>query len=202
MAVELLDHGSFANGGQSASFLPIFRCAKPPVDWQARDETALPLAHEAWQRLEQALGQRPHVAYDPALHMTLLWIRSVEAPGLFACAMPTEDMVAAAALLTALRFRASPVTGLWSLLTPLPVLQARMVPVPYRPHPDWNVSPPLDASGCACLALMARSGNAALPASLQGQSATFDLIVNDKPSIITMIRTQRGPIIELVEQQT
>jgi hypothetical protein len=200
MAIELLDHGSFAGGWQTTAFVAIFRCAEPPADWQPRDETALPLADEAWPRLENALGQRPLVAYDPALQMTLLWIRSDDAPGLFACAMPTEDIEALEAVLAALRFRAAP-TGLWSLLTPLPVLQAHMVPVPYRAHDDWRANAPLDARGCVCLALMAR-GNAAPPSHLQGESATFDLTVNNKPSTITMIRTKHGPVIELVEQKT
>lgn len=202
MAIELLDHGPFASGGQAAALIPIFRCPVPPADWQPRDEAALPLTDDAWPRLEQALGQRPRVAYDPFLQMSLLWIASDEAPGLLACAMPADDVEAVAALLTALRFRASPATGMWSLLTPLPVLQARVVPVPFRLHHDWQANAPLDASGCACLALMARSGNGLLQHSLQTNTAAFDLTVNGKPSTITMIRPKHGPVIELVEQKT
>ena len=75
-----------------------------------------------------------------------------------------------------------------------------MVPVPNRAHGDWQANAPLDARGCVCLALMSRSVNAALPSALQGESATFHLTVNNKPSTITMIRTRHGPVIELVEQ--
>lgn len=200
MAIELLDHGRLAKQ-QAAALIPIFRCTSPLADWQQRDEASLPLEHGAWLLLEQALGQRPRVAYDPQLQMLLLWIVSGEPPGLFACAVPAEDMAGIEALLSELRFRVNPVSGLWSLLTPLPALQARMVPVPYRPHPDWLAQAPLDAPGSPCLALMAKSGSA-VPSALPGESVTFDLMVNYKRCTVTMIRPAQGPVIELVEQKT
>ncbi|MBW4651602.1 MAG: hypothetical protein KME20_00845 [Kaiparowitsia implicata GSE-PSE-MK54-09C] len=200
MAVELLDHGALV-GQQAASLVPIFRCASPPAAWQDREESALPMAHGAWPLLELALGQRPRVAYDPELKTQLLWIASSEPQGLFACAMPTEDMEGLEALLTALRFRADPVTGLWSLLTPLAALQARMIPVPYQSHPDWELRALLDAPGCPCIALMAGSGRAK-PLALQGECMAFDITVNYTQCTITMIRPQHGPAIELVEKNT
>jgi hypothetical protein len=160
------------------------------------------LAADAWLRLERALGQRPGIAYDPDLQMTLLWIASNEAPGLHACAMPVDDLERAHTLLTALRFRANLATCLWSLLTPLPVLQARVIPVVYQAHADWQSHAPLDASGCPCIAFMARASNGVLPEVLKDHRASFDLRVNDRPSTITMIRPRNGPVIELVEQKT
>ena len=199
MAIELLDHGPMSSR-QAAALIPIFRCAAPLAGWQEHGEQALPLREEAWPLLEKALGQRPRVVFDPKLQLTLLWIASGEPAGLWACAMPHEDQAAVEALLTALRFRASPTTGLWSLLTPIPALQARIVLAPYREHPEWQAHALLDAPGCPCIALMARGGNTSRPDAVRGETVTFDLTVNAKPCKITMLRPEHGPIAELVEQ--
>ena len=199
MAIELLDHGQMS-GNQAAALIPIFKCLAPLKGWQECDEKDMPFGDEAWLMLEKAFGQRPRAVYDPELQLTLLWIASGEAPGLWACAMPHEDTGAIESLLTALRFRASPATGLWSLLTPIPVLQARILPVAYKNHPNWQSNALLDAPGCPCLALMARTGNALLSNTLRGETITFDLTVNAKPCKITMFRPEHGPVIELVEQ--
>ena len=199
MAIELLDHGPM-KGRQAAALIPVFRCSAPLVGWQECDEKALPMGDEAWGILEKALGQRPHVIFDPQLQLTFLWIASECEPGLWACAMPYEDSDAIEALLTALRFRVNPATGMWSLLTPLPALQARILPVPYRDHPDWQARALLDAPGCPCLALMARGESTLLSDVLRGETVTFNLTVNAKPCKITMLRPEQGPVAELVEQ--
>lgn len=202
MAIELIDHGQ-TRGPQAADLIPVFRSASAPADWQPLDgATALPFAPEALPQLALALGRPVRPMLDPVLGLRLLWVPLAgdEPPGLAACALPGFDLAATHRQLTALRFRAAPGGALWSLLTPLPALQARLVPVPARPHPDWRLAAPLDAPGCACLALMARlAPDAALPAALQGPRASFTLSVNARPLRITLLRPAQGPVLELVE---
>lgn len=200
MAIELLDHGSQV-GEQAAALIPVFKSATPCPDWQARAPDELPIAAEGLDRLRVALGQPTRAFHDPVLSMTLLWIcADGDAPGLHACALPTPDPEATATLLGQLRFRPD-ASGLWSLLTPLPALQARLIPVTARQAHGWTGTPRLDAPGCACLAFMARgTDHARLPAALQGHTVSFSLPINGKDSRITLARPDYGPMIELVDQ--
>jgi hypothetical protein len=203
MAVELLDHGGMT-GDQAAALIPVLRAAQPAEGWQMIDRDALPLSDAGWDRLTGALGATPHAVFDPVLSMRLLWLPCAagEAEGITACAMPTPDLPATEAMLSQLRFRAD-ASGLWSLLTPLPALQARVVPVDYAACVGWSDRPLLDAPGAACLALMARgTDKAPLPAALQGDSVSFTLPVNGKTSRITLARPAHGPIIEMVDQSS
>lgn len=201
MAIELLNHGPMSTR-QAAGLIPVFRSAAPLDGWQARAADDLPMAPDAWPLLERALDARLLVFEDPELRLTLLWYRSDEAPGLFACAVPTADISGMEDILKAMRFRADPRTGLWSLLTPIPALQARLIPVPFRAHENWQARAPLDATGCPCMALMARgTDQTQLPDALRGTAETFTLTINEKPSRITLLRPDQGPVIELVDQQ-
>ncbi|SIS53734.1 hypothetical protein [Phaeovulum vinaykumarii] len=210
MAIELLDHGALGTE-QSAALIPVLRGPAPLADWTPVAAAELPLAPEAWPALERALDARPRAFHDPVLKLTFLWLDSTQAPGLHACVLPHDADAAPADLLAALRFRADPARGLWSLLTPLPALQARLIPLPRRPAPGWAVVPRLDQRGCACLALMARGTGAALPpaalppalaTALRGSSRSFSLTVAHKPCRITMALPGQGPFVELVEPQT
>lgn len=202
MAIELLDHGAL-HGPQTAALIPVFRSDTPCSDWQPRPLDSLPIAPEGIAALRDALGQEPQAFHDPALSMTLLWVPAAgESPGLHACAVPTDAPDTLTPLLGQLRFRPD-AAGLWSLLTPLPALQARLLPVAATPAEGWTAEPLLDAPGCACLALMARgTDRAPLPAALQGKTVSFTLPVNGKTSRITLARPETGPIIELVDQPT
>lgn len=200
MAVELLDHGGLA-GQQSSTLIPVFRSDGPCTGWQPQTLESLPISASGLATLRDALGHDPLAFHDPALSMTLLWIpANGEALGLHACAAPTYMLETLATLLSQLRFRPD-ASGLWSLLTPLPSLRARLIPVLAKPAEGWTTEPLLDAPGSACLALMARTADRlTLPAALQGKAVSFNLIVNGKNSHITIARPDDGPIIELVEQ--
>ena len=202
MAIELLDHGGLA-GQQSSALIPVFRSQAPCPGWKPRPMDSLPLSAEGRAMLNGALGQAPEAFGDPALSMTVLWVPAPDGlSGLHACVVPTASPQALAAMLVQLRFRPD-VSNLWSLLTPLPALQARLIPVPSARAEGWAITPFLDAPGCACMALMARdTARALLPAGLQGESVSFTLPVNGVTSRITLARPDTGPIIELVDQTT
>lgn len=202
MAIELLDHVSLA-GYQTSALIPIFCSDAPCPDWQRRPLESLPISPDGRTKLRDTLGQDPQAFHDPALSMTLLWIAAAdEASGLHACAVPTESAESVTNLLTQLRFRPD-ASGVWTLLTPLPTLQARLIPVEYQQAAGWTASPLLDAPGCSCLALMARgTERSPMPAALQGKAVSFTLSVNGKNSRITLARPKNGPIIELVDQST
>jgi len=202
MAIELLDHGGLS-GPQAAALIPVFRSAAPCPDWVAYPLDSLPIASEGLATLRDALGDDPQAFHDPVLCMVLLWCpANCAPPGLHACAAPTDAPEAMATLLGQLRFRTD-AAGLWSLLTPLPVLQARLIPVLAKPAEDWAVEPRLDAPGCACIALMARgTDRGPMPAALQGKTVSFSIAINGKYSQIILARPGRGPIIELVDQPT
>lgn len=195
MAVELLDHGGL-HGAQSDALIPVFRASAPLPDWAPVAANTLPFAFGAAARVFRVgLG-----AYrDPVLGMTLLWAPSKEASGLQACLAPVDDLDAFAGLLSLLRFRAG-ADGLWSLMTPIPALQARLLPVQrIQGRPGWDTTPWLDAPGSACLALMARSSENELP-GLQA-AYSFPLTVNGQLNRIKMMRIADGPILELVDPQ-
>lgn len=200
MAIELLDHGDLI-GPQTSALIPVFRSDSPCDDWQSRQLDSLPIAPDGLTKLQEVLGQDLQVFHDPVLSMTFLWNAGQgNVPGLFACALPTDAPDAIATLLGQLRFRPD-ASGLWSLLTPLPALQARLIPVAAQAADGWSPVPHLDAPGCACLALMARgTDRSALPAALRENSVSFTLPVNGKTSQITLARPDTGPIIELVDQ--
>ena len=200
MAIELLDHGGLA-GPQTSCLIPIFCSEVPCPDWQPRPLESLPISPDGVNSLRNALGQVPQAFHDEALSMTLLWISASNEPaGLHACAVPTNYTGGVTSLLNQLRFR-SDSTGIWKLLTPLPALQARLIPVGSSPARGWSAQPLLDAPGCGCLALMARSTECTpMPSALQRKAVSFNLQVNGKNSRITMARPENGPIIELVEQ--
>jgi hypothetical protein len=200
MAIELLDHGGLS-GPQSSALIPVFRGVAPFADWQARPLVGLPVFEDGMVMLSDTLGQEPLAFYDPVLSMTLLWIQSKdEAPGLHACTVPTDAPEALKSLLGQLRFRPD-TAGMWSLLTPLSALQARLIPVLSKQAKKWAEKPLLDAPGCACMALMARGTvRASLPAALQGKNVLFTMTVNGKNSTITLAQPDTGPIIELVDQ--
>jgi len=202
MAIELLDHGGLV-GEQAAALIPVFRSLAPCPDWQARALDDLPISAEGLKSLCNALGKAPLAFHDPALSMTLMWVAATgDAPGLHACALPTADTGATVALLGQLRFRPD-ASGLWSLLTPLPALQARLIPVAAKQAAGFSDDPRLDAPGCACLALMARgTDRLPMPDALQRHRVSFSLPVNGKDSRITLAQPERGPIIELVDQTT
>ena len=200
MAIELLDHGGLT-GKQGSTLIPVFRSDSPCMNWQPQQLESLPISARGLSKLRGALGHNPLAFLDPALSMTLLWIpANGEALGLHACALPSDMPEALAMLLGELRFRPD-ATGLWSLLTPLPALQARLIPVFAQPAEGWTTESLLDAPGSSCLALMARvSDRAQLPPTFQGRSVSFNLIVNGRKNHITLARPEHGPIIELVEK--
>lgn len=202
MAIELLDHGGLA-GPQCSALIPVFRSEAPCSNWQKRPLASLPMSADGITTLRDTLGQELQAFYDPTLSMTLLWILAQgEAPGLHACAVPADAPEALISLLSQLRFRPA-ASGLWSMLTPLSALQARLIPVPWKPAKGWATKPRFDAPGCACIALMARgTERVPLPAALQGKSVSFTLTVNGISSRITLARPATGPIIELVDQST
>ena len=200
MAIELMDHGGLA-GQQASTLVPVFRSDGPCTDWQPQKLESLPISTSGLAKLRDALGHDPLAFLDPVLSMTLLWApANGQAPGLYACAAPTDRPDALATLLGQLRFRPNAV-GLWSLLTPLPALQAHLIPVCAKPAEGWTTEPLLDAPGSCCIALMARGTDpASLPAAFRGKSLSFNLIVNGKRSHIVIARPDHGLIIELVEQ--
>lgn len=200
MAIELLDHGGLA-GQQASTLVPVFRSDGPCKSWQPQRLESLPISATGLATLRGALGHEPLAFTDPELSMTLLWVpANGEAHGLYACAVPTDMPGALATLLGELRFR-SDASGLWSLLTPLTALQARLIPVFAKPAEGWTTETLLDAPGCGCLALMARiKDRSQLPRAFFDTSISFNLIVNRKMSHITIARAGYGPIIELVEQ--
>jgi len=203
MAIELLDHGRLV-GPQSAALLPIFQSAMPLEDWQPVATSGLPISDSAYETFTKALGRQPLAFHDPVLKMTLLWTSSDKPPpGLLACAVLVDDPSPLCNLLSQLRFRSDPATGLWSLLTPLPALQARLIPVPAKRHLDWAETPILDAPGCPCIALMARATDRSdPPAALRGKGNSFTVEVNGKLNRITLARPDDGPIVEMVDPQT
>lgn len=202
MAIELLDHGRLT-GPQTSALIPIFRSDAPCPDWQPRPLESVPISPDGLTCLRDMLGKKPQAFHDPALSMTLLWIVATgESPGLYACAVPTESPEGVTTLLTQLRFRPD-AAGICTLLTPLPALQARLIPVQSQQAAGWTATPLLDAPGCGCLALMARGTELTpMPAALQGKTVSFILPVNGKNNRITLARPENGPIIELVDQST
>ena len=202
MAIELLDHGGLA-GPQTSGLIPIFCSEFPCPGWQPRILDSLPISSDGLNSLRNTLGQVPQAFHDPVLSMTLLWIAASDKPaGLHACAVPTKYPKGVTSLLTQLRFR-SDATGIWTLLTPLPALQARLIPVSSVPAQGWAAEPLLDAPGCGCLALMARrTEHTRIPFAFQDKTVSFTLPVNGKNSRITLGRPENGPIIELVDQHT
>ena len=202
MAIELLDHGSLS-GPQNASLIPVFRSDTPCKDWQHRALPDLPIATSGILSLKEAFGDHITAFFDPALSMTLLWAPSSGGPtGLCACICPTDDQPATEQLLRELRFRRSQ-SGVWSLLTPLPALSARLITTPFQATDGWTKKPLLDAPGCACLALMARESEPSrLPIALKATHTRFKLTVNNRTCGITLSRPEQGPIIELIEQHS
>ena len=202
MAIELLDHGGLI-GPQTSAMIPIFRSNAPCPDWQWCCLESLPISPDGMTSLCNALGQYPMAFYDPALSMTILWIEVADEPaGLYACVVPTGSLESVKTLLNRLRFRADS-TGIWTLLTPIPSLLARLVPVDFVPAQGWVAEPFLDAPGCGCLALMARENERVkIPFSLLIDAVSFNLTVNRRNSRIKLVRPINGPIIELIEQTT
>jgi hypothetical protein len=200
MAIELLDHGTLT-GPQNSSLIPVFRSESPCSDWQNRGPQDLPIPKLGFSGLQQALGERLTPFFDPALSMTLLWApASGEPTGISACVCPTDDQHATEQLLRDLRFRRGQ-SGIWSLLTPLPALSARLITAPFQAADGWTKLPLLDAPGCACLALMARAtASSRLPEALQAEHTCFTLTVNNRRCGITLTRPEQGPVIELIEQ--
>jgi hypothetical protein len=200
MAIELLDHGTLT-GPQNSSLIPVFRSDSPCSDWQNREPRDLPISNFGFSGLQQALGGRLTPYFDPVLSMTLLWApASGEPAGLRTCICPTVDQPATEQLLRELRFRPGQ-SGVWSLLTPLPALSARLITAPFQASAGWTKEPLLDAPGCACLALMARESEPSrLPVALKAEHTCFTLTVNNRRCGITLTRPEQGPIIELIEQ--
>jgi hypothetical protein len=200
MAIELLNHGDLI-GPQTSALVPIFRSDAPFSNWQLRRLDSLPFTPTGLIRLQECLGQDLKAFHDPALSITFLWIATQgNTPGLFACAVPTNAPEYIATLIGHLRFHPD-TSGLWSLLTPLPSLQAQLIPVASQDADGWSPEPYLDAPGCACLALMVRrTDQSVLPTDLRENAISFTLKVNGKTSEITMVRPDIGPIIELVDQ--
>ncbi|MBP2447307.1 hypothetical protein [Rhizobium leguminosarum] len=201
MAIELLDHG-YTGGMQSADLIPVFQSPEPLQGWQTLTPDCLPLTQEAWRRLGVTLNAPLEVFHDPELMLTFVWFSAREASGLFACLMPSLNVDVSKELLSSLRFRPDAACGLWSLLSPIPALQARLLPIEYCDHPNWLLRSPLDAAGSPCVALVARgSGHPHLPmlSTPRGDSESFALMVNDRSLKITLVRSDHGPVIELVE---
>lgn len=204
MNIELLDHGH-TGGTQSADLIPVFQSPEPLAGWQTLSPECLPLTEEAWKRLEVMLNAPLEVFYDPELMLIFVWFSASGAPGLFACLMPSLNVDVSKEILSSLRFRPDAASGLWSLLSPIPALQARLVPIEYRDHPNWILRSPLDAAGSPCIALVARgSGHPHLPklSALGEHSESFALMVNNRSLKITLVRSEHGPVIELVEPIT
>lgn len=202
MAIELLNHGKLV-GPQTSALLPIFRSRTPCPDWKKRSLEHIPISQRGFTNLRDSLGRVPQAFYDPALSMTMLWIPEIDGPpGLYACAVPTKDPNDISNMLSQLRFRLD-AAGVWTMLTPLRPLQARLILVESQQAAGWTARPFLDAPGCGCLALMARGTESTpMPEHLQGETVFFNLQVNGKNSRITMVRPENGPIIELVDQST
>lgn len=201
MAIELLDHGGLV-GAQASTLIPIFRSAAPVGDWISLDLTDLPIASDGLDTLRAILAEEVLAFFDPVLSLSLLWAPDRGLPsGLYACALPNESATHTATLLSTLRFRANS-EGLWSLLTPIPTLQARLIPVMARKHSRWTNKSLLDAPGCPCIAFMARGTTRfTMPSALLENTVSFMLKVNNKNSRISLLQPLSGPIIELIDQQ-
>lgn len=201
MTIELLNHGGLY-GPQSAAVIPVFRSLVPCEEWEPISIERLPVTKQGIEDMYKILGNELNAFFDPALSMIVLWIRAnSDMPGLYACILPTGSLDRLKLLLKELRFR-SDTAGMWSLLTPLPSLQARLIPVPLEPSAEWSSKVLLDTPGCSCLAMMTRCTNKLqLPHDLQDENIAFNLSVNKKHTSIIMARLEYGPIIELVNQR-
>lgn len=200
MAIELLNHGEQV-GAQCAGIIGIFRSPRPCGNWESYPLSDLPISDVGLAAIEDAISCNLLAFWDPDLSSTLLWIPTANAPvGLFACALPTFRPESLKSLLSELRFRPD-TTGVWSLLTPLPSLQARVIPVPARSQLTWSTNQQLDSPGCTCIALMSRNSKPdSLPTGLRAATLHFGLRVNGSDYRVSLASHEYGRFFEFVEQ--
>lgn len=200
MSIELLHHGSL-NGLQSSSLIPIFTGATPLTNWQSIPLAKFPLSKSSQFNIQQIFNQKLSGFYDPILELSLLWYPSANNTlGLASCIFASNSLKLAESILQRLRFQET-ISSYWSLLTPLPSLQANLLLADYQPTPGWSRKSLLDSPGCSCLAFMSRpnTSQSLSESFLRSSIDKFPLQVANKKLQVTLIDSPDCFTIELLE---
>lgn len=199
MSIELINHG-IVTGTQTSMLIPIFKGISVLPEWKQFDLKNLPICKAEIKRICTMINDELRLFYDPILQIKFLWAPAYKDPvGLFACLVPTNQINNTNEILKQLRF-SQDLNGIWSLLTPITSLEARLITAIERSSSIWSKEDKLDNRGSTCMALMSRTSDInSLPKALQKSATSFIIRINKVERAITLAKITDGPFLEIIE---